>query len=355
MAAGGDRWIPGREDREPAWSRPLYAFQPEQLHGAVRSRPRITGTGLMTIHPGIIGIDVSKAHLDIFDAESGRTERLPNSSEAARSLAQRLQSRPQAFAIFEATGHYDRHLRLVFDAQNIAYARVNPSRARAFARAAGFLAKTDAVDARMLAAMAQALPLSPATARDQDRETLAGLHKRRDQLVSIRAAERVRLSEASDLNDSLQSHIAWLDTEIARFDALIAAAIVLSAELTADMRLLRSAPGVGPVTGATLIALMPELGSLSPKAAAALAGLAPFNADSGQFRGVRRINGGRRRVRQALYMAAVTAVRSASRFKHLYETLRQKGKPAKLALIAIARKLLVTLNAMLRDRIAFQR
>ena len=131
--------------------------------------------------------------------------------------------------------------------------------------------------------------------------------------------------------------------------------IAISAELAADTRLLRSAPGVGPVTAATLIALMPELGSLSPKTAAALAGLAPFNADSGQFRGVRRISGGRRRVRQALYMAAVTAVRSASRFKRLYEDMREKGKPAKLALIAIARKLIVTLNAMLRDKVAFQR
>jgi transposase len=309
----------------------------------------------MIIHPGIIGIDVSKAHLDIFDAGSGRTERFPNSSEAVRSLAERLQARKQAFAIFEATGHYDRHLRSVFDAQGLAYARVNPSRARDFARAAGFLAKTDAVDAKMLAAMGQALAPQPSPSRDTARETLASLHKRRDQLVAMRASERVRFSEAPELGDSLQSHIAWLDAEIARLDASIDAALAMSAELAADTRLLRSAPGVGPVTAATLIALMPELGSLSPKTAAALAGLAPFNADSGQFRGVRRISGGRRRVRQALYMAAVTAVRSASRFKRLYEDMREKGKPAKLALIAIARKLIVTLNAMLRDKVAFQR
>jgi transposase len=240
-------------------------------------------------------------------------------------------------------------LRSVFDAQGLAYARVNPSRARDFARAAGFLAKTDAVDAKMLAAMGQALAPQPSPSRDTARETLASLHKRRDQLVAMRASERVRFSEAPELGDSLQSHIAWLDAEIARLDASVDAALAMSAELAADTRLLRSAPGVGPVTAATLIALMPELGSLSPKTAAALAGLAPFNADSGQFRGVRR------RVRQALYMAAVTAVRSASRFKRLYEDMREKGKPAKLALIAIARKLIVTLNAMLRDKVAFQR
>jgi transposase len=170
----------------------------------------------------------------------------------------------------------------------------------------------------------------------------------------MRAAERVRLSEAPDLTDSLQSHIAWLNAEIRRLDARIAAAIDTNAVLTEQARLLRSAPGVGPVAATTLLALMPELGSLSPKAAAALAGLAPFNADSGQFRGLRRIGGGRRRVRQALYMAAITAVRSASRFKGFYEGLRAQGKPAKVALVAVARKLIVILNAIIRDRIAFQ-
>jgi transposase len=308
----------------------------------------------MIIHPGLIGIDVSKAHFDIFDAESGRTERLPNTSEAARSLADRLQNRARALAIFEATGHYDRHLRSVFDERGITYARVNPSRARSFAKAAGYLAKTDAVDARMLAAMGQALAPLPDQGLDHERETLANLHKRRDQLVAMRAAERVRLSEAADLADSLQSHIAWLDAEIGRLEALIAAAIDMNAALTEQARLLRSVPGVGPVATTTLLALMPELGSLSPKAAAALAGLAPFNADSGQFRGLRRIGGGRRRVRQALYMAAVTAIRSASRFKRFYESLRAQGKPAKLALVAVARKLIVILNAIIRDRTAFQ-
>jgi transposase len=145
-----------------------------------------------------------------------------------------------------------------------------------------------------------------------------------------------------------------LDIEIKRLDAMIANAIAANAALTEQARLLRAAPGIGPVATTTLMALMPELGSLSPKAAAALAGLAPFNADSGQFRGVRRIAGGRRRVRQALYMAAVAATRSTSRFKIIYENLRAKGKPAKLALTAIARKLIVILNTMLRDQSAFQ-
>lgn len=162
----------------------------------------------MTIHPDVIGIDVSKAHLDIFDAQSGRAERISNSGEAVRALAERLESRESAFVIFEATGRYDDPLRNAFDKAGIAYARVNPSRARDFARAAGFLAKTDAVDARMLAAMGQALSLAPCARADAARETLARLHKRRDQLVAMRAAERARLNETPDLYESLQIHIA---------------------------------------------------------------------------------------------------------------------------------------------------
>jgi transposase len=307
----------------------------------------------MIIHPGIIGIDVSKAHLDIFDAERGRPERLPNSSEVARALAERLRSRQNGFAIFEATGTYDRHLRDAFDDGNIPYARVNPQQARDFARARGRRAKTDAIDARMLAEMAQAMAPQRAAARDRGREALAALHKRRDQLVENRAAERARLSETADLHASVEGHLAWLSAEIARFDRLIAEAVAGNTAIADDVRLLRSAPGVGPVTAATLAALMPELGSISPRAAAAIAGLAPFDDQSGRYQGRRHISGGRRRVRRALYMAAVAATRSQSRFNGLYQSLRERGKPAKLALIAIARKLITILNAIMRDRKAF--
>ena len=150
----------------------------------------------MTIHPGIIGIDISKAHLDIFDAERGRPERLPNCAQAAHALAQRLGSRPNGFAIFEATGHYDRHLRAAFAAQRIAYARVNPQQARAFARATGRRAKTDAIDAQMLAAMSQVLSPARPAAPDPRREELAALQRRRDQLVGDRAAEQACRHEA---------------------------------------------------------------------------------------------------------------------------------------------------------------
>ena len=308
----------------------------------------------MILHPNIIGIDVCKAHFDIFDSERGRPERLPNSAEAAHALADRLAVRQDGFAIFEATGDYDRHLRGAFDARAIAYARVNPQQARDFARAMGRRAKSDALDARMLARMAQALELVPTLARDALRDRVAALHKRRDQLIEHRAAEKARLKEGNDPDGSITRHLTWLNTEIAHFDRLIAEAIENSPALTEQADLMRSVPGVGPVAATTLIALMPELGTLSPRTAAALAGLAPYDNDSGLWRGVRRIGGGRRRVRRALYMAALAAARSQSSFKRFYQALRARNKPAKVALTALARKLIIVLNAILRDKMAFQ-
>jgi transposase len=308
----------------------------------------------MTIHPDVVGIDVSKHHLDVFDAARGRGERLANTAEAIAALIQRL-ARPDRLTVFEATGDYDLLLRRALEAAGSPYVRVNPTRARDFARAAGFLAKTDAVDARMLAALGTALRPAPATPSDPARERLAQLHKRRDQLVAMRKQERTRRAEASDpdLIDDLDDHLVWLDRTVARFDKDIAAFVAQQPALDQASRLIRSIPGVGPVTAATLLALVPELGLRSPKALAALAGLAPFNHDSGKLRGTRAIRGGRKRVRDALYMAAVAACRSQSRFKTSYKALRDAGKPPKLAFIAIARKLLITANAVIRDQQPF--
>lgn len=305
----------------------------------------------MIIHPGFVGIDVSKHHLDIF--ENGRSERVANTEEGVADLAARWRD---SFVLFEATGRYDGCLRRTLQARNVAYARVNPARARDFARATGHLAKTDTIDARMLALMAQSLIMARDRASGPEREALARAHKRRDQLVAMRQQERTRLTECDDeaLRASLEAHRRWLDGEIARWEGEVARLVAHSEQLAQSARQLRSIPGIGPVATATLLALVPELGSLSPKKIAALAGLAPFNADSGQFRGVRRIKGGRKRVRDALYMAAVTAARSSPRFKTIYQRLRAAGKPAKLALIAIARKLLLTANAILRDNAVFQ-
>jgi len=305
----------------------------------------------MNIHPGFVGIDVSKHHLDVFDG--GRLERVANTQESVAALVGRWHG---SFVLFEATGRYDACLRKVLEAEGIQFARVNPARARDFTRATGRLAKTDAIDARMLAAMAQSLLFARERRSDPEREALARAHKRRDQLVHVRKQERTRLTECDDgeLRADIEDHIRWLDQQIARWDAEIDRPVRQSAALTQSASRLRSIPGIGPVAAATLLALVPELGSLSPKKIAALVGLAPFNVDSGQFRGIRRIKAGRKRVRDALYMAAVAAARCNPRLKAVYVRLRSAGKPAKLALIAVARKLAVIANAVLRDQTHFK-
>jgi transposase len=307
----------------------------------------------MKIHPGFVGIDISKQFLDVFDSSVGTVRRIGNHPEAIDLLIAGWTGH-DVFVLFEATGRCDKALRRALSAAGIGFARVNPARARDFARAAGFLAKTDAIDARMLAAMAQCLRPGADGPADPAREQLAELHKRRDQIVACRKQERTRRAATSaDLLDELNAHIAWLDQAIRRIELRIAALIAGQHRLQQAQRMMRSVPGVGPVCATTLLALLPELGSRSPKTIAALAGLAPFNADSGQWRGKRRIHGGRRRVREALYMAAVSVTRTKSRFARIYRAMREAGKPAKLALVAVARRLLVTLNAIIREQQPF--
>jgi transposase len=304
----------------------------------------------MIITPGFIGIDVSKDHLDIFD---GSARRITNTSAAVAEYLCGLE--PPELVLFEATGCYDRVLQQGLGAAGIGFARVNPMQARAFARATGRLAKTDAIDAQLLAAMAQALKPAARPPLEPERQELADLHRRRAQLVSFRQEERTRLQTASAaVAASIGSHLDWLDPQIAELDDRIAALIAHSAALDGAAGLLRSIPGIGPVVATALLALMPELGQRSGKTVGALAGLAPMNRDSGNFRGQRSIGGGRVELRRALYMAAVAACRTSSVFAAFFKSLTARGKPKKLALIAVARKLLVTANAILRTGQPFQ-
>jgi transposase len=307
----------------------------------------------MMITPDVIGIDVSKHHLDIFDGATAKTTRLQNQPEAIETWVGTLGE--DRLVIFEATGAYDAALRSALTKAGVAFARVNPTTARSFARAAGFLAKTDQVDARMLGAMGAALRPRPAEPTSAAGERLARLHKRRDQLVAHRKQERTRRRETceAELLASLDRHLAFLDAEIEALEITLAELIAAEPALKRDATLLVSAPGFGPRVSACLLALLPELGRRSPKTIAALVGLAPINRDSGLRRGQRSIRGGRKRVRDALYMAAVAAVRSKSRFRADYQRLRAAGKPSKLALIAIARKLLIVANAIIRDQQPF--
>lgn len=304
----------------------------------------------MIISPRCVGIDVSKRMLDIFDDAIGTAERIANAPQVITEQVARWRC-GNVFVVFEATGVYDRELAKALHQAGIRFARINPARARDFARAHGRLAKTDAIDARMLAGFARTMVPAADQPPKPERNTLAQLAKRRDQLVQMRAKEKNRRSEAYNcaMKESIARIIACLDQEVETIEAAIKALIKSEPEISEQARLLRSAPGVGPVACMQLIAQMPELGQVGPKQVAALAGLAPLNVDSGTYRGKRAIGGGRKRVRDALYMAALNAVRREGPFRSFYQKLRTAGKPAKLALIAVARKLLTTLNAMLRD------
>jgi transposase len=298
-----------------------------------------------------VGIDVSKRMLDIFDETIGAPERIANAAQAITELVARWRC-GNVLVVFEATGVYDHELAEALRQAGIRFARINPARARDFARAGGRLAKTDAIDACMLAAFARTMAPAVDQPPKPARNALAALAKRRDQLVQMRAQEKNRRSEAHDrdLIEDIALHLDFLNAAIKVIEAKIKALIKAEPEISEQARLIRSAPGIGPVACMQLIAQMPELGQIGPKQIAALAGLAPLNVDSGSYRGKRAIGGGRKRVRDALYMAALNAVRREGSFKTFYQRLRAAGKPAKLALIAVARKLLATLNAMLRDR-----
>lgn len=309
----------------------------------------------MTIVPVYVGIDVSKDTLDIFDAQTGSAT-IANTLEAARAFAATL-TRTGHFVVLEATGRYDGRLRRALEEADVPHARINPERARDFARAIGLKAKTDRIDARMLAQFGERLQPPRREPANREREAVALLHRRRDQLVAMRVQEKNRRNDLDDeeMSTHIERHIAWLDAEIAAMEGAIAAAIQASDEMRKTERLLRSMPGIGPVTAATLIALMPELGAANPKRIAALAGLAPFAVESGRFKGMRIVRGGRKAVRDKLYMAAVSAARTKSPLGDFCRRLSGKGKAAKTALIALARKMLTILNALVRDRAEYAR
>jgi transposase len=309
----------------------------------------------MNIQRNFIGCDIGKRFIDVFDPVSGRHMRLSNEPATLEAFAAGRDG-DHDFVVLEATGHHDRALRHALAVHGIAHARLNPMQARRFAQACGRLAKTDRIDARSLAAYGATFHPSADAPPCARRERLAALARRRDQLVATRAVERRHRAEAfeADILADIEASIAALDTRIQAIEAVIADELDADSALASQAERLMSAPGIGPVAALTLIAHMPELGCISPKAAAALVGLAPFNDDSGQRSGRRSIAGGRSRLRKALYMAAFGAIRANSRFRHFYTTLAARSGSKKLAIIAVARKLLIALNAMTRDQTAFR-
>ena len=307
----------------------------------------------MTLPSVTLGIDVSRARLDAFAYPTGEARAFANDAKSIARLAAWAR-KLGAFVVLEATSSYDQPLIRALEEAAIAFHRSNPRKAREFARAAGYLAKTDQVDARMLAAYGAALELRPTAPVSPARLLLKALVSRRDQLVELRKTERTRLAAAVEpwLAESLRVNIALFSRQILTLESRIKACVEADAELDETWAITRSAPGIGPVAAGVLLAELPELGQTDRRGIAALAGLAPLACDSGAFKGRRRIWGGRKRVRDALYMAAVSATRSGA-FKPLYRQMVEAGKPPKVAIIAIARKLLVTLNAAARDRTTF--
>lgn len=303
----------------------------------------------MTMPQTTVGIDVSGGRLDAYLHPAGEARSWRNDRAGIDALLAWAEAE-QAFVVLEATAPWDQPLVRALERSGVSFHRANPKRARDFARSVGLLAKTDAVDARMLAFYGAAVPLSPTAPIAPDRLELQGLNARRDQLVEMRKAERTRLKGVTSavLADSLQAVIAVLDEQIRALERRLADLVSHTPQLARDANLLRSAAGVGPVCASVLLASLPELGQLDRRAIASLAGLAPIARDSGLMRGKRHIQGGRKRVRDALYMAALTAIRTG-RWKKAYDHLRSRGKAPKAAIIAVARKLLVTLNAALRQ------
>jgi transposase len=297
-----------------------------------------------------VGIDVSKQHLDWGVGAEGDVERVPNTPGGIRRLVARLRKVEFAAIIVESTGGYERALTEALDAADLPVVLVNPWRVRRFGEGLGVLAKTDPLDARVLALFGERArpPRRPLPGPSQ--REMADLVRRRRQLIAIIVAEKSRLDTASaTIRRDIQSLVKVLEKRVVKIDERIDAAIEADPEKAENRRRMQSVPSVGPGVARALIVDLPELGSLGRRQISSLVGLAPFAKDSGKKSGYRRIRAGRAAPRTALYLAAMNGARFNPVLKAMYERMLEAGKPKKVALVALARKLLTILNAMVRD------
>lgn len=309
----------------------------------------------MESSPCVVGIDVSKADLAIAVHPTGESWVSATTEAALDALVTRLAAQSPVLIVVEATAGYELRVAAACGSAGLPVAIVNPRQVRAFAQALGRTAKTDAIDATVLALFGARVQPPARPLPDAETQALAALVARRRQLLDMLGAEQRRLEHATTapVRRNLRTHIRWLARQVRDVDDDITGAIQRSPLWRVQENLLRSVPGIGPIVARTLLADLPELGHLDRRAIAALAGVAPFNCDSGQHRGHRVIRGGRASVRAALYMAALVASRRNPVMTRVYHRLRQHGKPAKVALVALMRKLLTMLNAMLKHQTAW--
>lgn len=297
-----------------------------------------------------VGVDVSKGHLDLHARPDGTAARYTNDPAGIATLLARVAELAPERIVLEATGGFEAPLAAALGAAGQPVVVVNPRQVRDFARATGQLAKTDALDAAVLAHFAEAIRPEVRALPDADARALAALVDRRRQLIEMRTAEMNRLGLAAPhVAPGVRAHIAWLSKQLDQVDKELAALIEASPVWRAKDDLLQGVPGIGPAVSRVLVSELPELGTLSSKRIASLVGVAPMSRDSGRMSGARAITGGRAGVRSGLYMAILSAVRYNEPIRTFYQKLRKAGKAIKVAQVAAMRKLLVILNAMVRD------
>jgi transposase len=303
-----------------------------------------------------IGIDVGKRYLDIAVRPGAETWRTTNDARGIAALVRDLAGRSPDRVVLEATGGLEQPAARALQAAGVPTAVVNPGQVRAFARAVGQLAKTDTLDAQLLARFAAQLQPEPRPVPDAAQVEASALVVRREQLQQLRTAERQRLQQAptAAVQARVAKHLAWLDEELADIEQALTAEIAQQPTGATTRALLESVPGVGPTLSATLLTALPELGRLNRKQIAALVGVAPLACDSGQRRGGRLVWGGRALVRTKLYMAALVGVRWNPALKDFAARLRAAGKRPKVILTACMHKLLLILNAIVRDHRPWQ-
>jgi transposase len=298
-----------------------------------------------------IGVDVAKATLDLHLLPAGQEHHLPNTHAGHEQLRKLLPSPEACLIVLEATGGYERQL--VADLMDAGYrvAVINPKRARDFAKALGLLAKTDRIDARVLALFAQKVQPVPSEKTPEKQAEIQQLVARRRQLIDLRTQEsnRWELTHVKLARKSIQAVINTLERQIRDIEKAIEALVEADEDWRHKAQLIESVPGLGPVTAATVLADVPELGKLNRQQISALVGLAPYNRDSGPLKGKRSISGGRKYVRSVLYMAALSATRFNPVIKAFAQRLAQHGKPFRVVLTACMRKLLVILNSIVKS------